>query len=511
MRTFRVGTRDSLLAMTQTKQVVEELVAATGAQFEIVSMKTSGDLDTSKPLWQMDGKNFFTKELDQSLLDGHIDCMVSSYKDIGGERPEGIIPACVTKRIYPHDILLIKKETVSNLSKLKLLRVGTSSPRRIYNTTKYLSDYLPKHQLGITCCSLRGNVNTRIQKLRDGHFDAIILAMAGLERLARDPEASEVLRPLLEGLTFMVLPETKFPSAPAQGSLLLECRQDDEEMLEVLKKIHSPQTAKEVAREREHFQSFGGGCHLALGVYSKDIADGELLVQRGELDGKKIDSLEFLGHGEKKAIGKKAFIGLPLSKHEEDHSFIYDGMIAKESFDEVDLSAYQSLFLTSSYGIDYLERAIYRGDLWVSGYKTFKLAASKGFWVNGSADSMGDDILGWLLNSSALKMMRSPSVTGVLTSSTSSSDIGEVIPCYRRSAKHLDEDLFKELHAVEVFYWSSAYQFEEYLKRFPDIIWDKVLHCCGLGKTYTQLKLKGVTPVPFVTIDSFRQWFINRE
>ena len=510
MRIFKVGTRDSLLAMTQTKQIVAKLIEKTGASFEIISMKTSGDLDTSKPLWQMDGKNFFTKELDQALLDGSIDCMVSSYKDIGGDRPEEIMAACVTERQFPQDILLIKKSTVSSLSKMKLLKVGTSSPRRIHHITKSLSEYLPNTHLGITCSTLRGNVNTRIKKLQDGNYDAIVLALAGLERLALDPEAKLELEKLLEGLTFMVLPQMRFPSAPAQGALLLECRLTDTEMYSLLQQVHHQPTAIDVDREREIFRQFGGGCHLALGVFSKDIADGTLTIMRGNLEGKNIDSVEFLRQQEMNPVGTKAFIGLPASKHSDSDHYIFDGMIAKESFEKVDLSLYSSLFLTSSYGIDSLVQSKFNGNLWVSGDKTFRLAASKGFWVNGSADALGDDSLLRLLQAASLKMMYSFTETAVLTSDSSLSSIGPVVPCYRRSARHLTEDLFKELHMVEVFYWSSAYQFDQYLKQFPDIAWDRVIHCCGLGKTFSQLKERGVTPYPFATIEAFKDWFISK-
>lgn len=507
MRIFKVGTRDSLLALTQTKQIVAELIAKTGAQFEIVAMKTTGDLDTSKPLWQMDGKNFFTKELDQALLAGEIDCMVSSYKDIGGERPISFAIGCVTERLFSQDILLIKKQTVDKLSSMKLLKVGTSSPRRIHNITNGLADYLPNNHLGITCSTLRGNVNTRIKKLQDGQYDAIILALAGIERLARDPEAAAQLKELLHGLTFMVLPQMRFPSAPAQGALLIECRKDDSELLEVLKKVHHLPTAFEVNREREIFQRYGGGCHLALGVFSKDIADGILTIKRGSVDGKNIESIHFANGKDLVPVGKKAFVGMPSSKNEESEHYIYDAMIAKEGVEKIDLSNYQSIFLTSSYGLDYLVANKYRAFLWASGDKTFRLAAQKGFWVHGSADAMGDEFLQKLLHSEALKLMGIEELTGVLTANSSSSQIGPVIPCYQRKARVLDQQLFKELHMVEVFYWSSAYQFDQYLKEFPDITWDKVIHCCGLGKTYSQLKERGIAAYPFATIDSFKRWF----
>ena len=111
-KTYRIGTRGSLLALTQCGQIKDQLEALTQDRFELVVIKTQGDLVTNAPLWQLDGKDFFTKELDAALLAGEIDLVVHSYKDLGSERPSEINLAAITKRTFAHDILLIKKSTV---------------------------------------------------------------------------------------------------------------------------------------------------------------------------------------------------------------------------------------------------------------------------------------------------------------------------------------------------------------------------------------------------------------
>ena len=124
---YKIGTRGSLLALTQCGQVKDLLEQLTGDTFELVTIKTQGDIIQNAPLWQVDGKDFFTKELDEALLSGAVDLVVHSYKDLGSVRPSGITLAAVTKRVYAHDILLIKNEHIESLGESWLpITIGRS-------------------------------------------------------------------------------------------------------------------------------------------------------------------------------------------------------------------------------------------------------------------------------------------------------------------------------------------------------------------------------------------------
>src|SRR5665648_163419 len=116
MTTYKIGTRGSLLAVTQSTLIKNECERISGEKFELVTIKTQGDLITNKPLWQLEGKDFFTKELDESLLNGDVDFVIHSYKDLGSERPQGIKLAAITERKFAHDILLIDQQTIDDLS-----------------------------------------------------------------------------------------------------------------------------------------------------------------------------------------------------------------------------------------------------------------------------------------------------------------------------------------------------------------------------------------------------------
>jgi hydroxymethylbilane synthase len=196
MTIYKLGTRGSLLAVTQSTLIKNQLEALSGEKFELVTIKTQGDEVTNKPLWQLEGKDFFTKELDEALLKGEVDFVIHSYKDLGSIRPEGIRLAAVTERRFAHDILLIPQEHVDRLNNWQgEFVVGTSSPRRIANLTHSLPDYLP-YIKSIRCETLRGNVNSRIRKLREGQYHAITLALAGIERLAHTEKSANELKEL---------------------------------------------------------------------------------------------------------------------------------------------------------------------------------------------------------------------------------------------------------------------------------------------------------------------------
>lgn len=500
--TYIIGTRDSLLATTQTELIRLKLEAQTDDKFELLTMKTQGDLQTDRPLWQLDGKNFFTKELDQALLNREVDFVVSSYKDLSSDRPSEICLAAITERSYSNDILLIRKEVIDNLDQISTLIVGTSSPRRVVNIEKHLANYLPCPGIKVECRSLRGNVNTRISKLRDGDYHAIVLAHAGIERLAQREDSLQILTKLLKDIDFMILPEKIFPSAPAQGALAIEClndRGDNGKLKDILATLNCSRTICELAKEREHFRSFGGGCHLAVGIFVKKVREHFIHVLVGEHNNQEVSRI-FLESDRGKTTGKKAFIGLAKAID----GYLHDQLIVKEPLEKTNISS-KHLFATSARCLDCLEAS--PSTLWVSGDKTFKTAVSKGLWVNGSADSLGEQEIEKLLKSKSLQLMISRDSLKVLTSDSAKSNIGTTIPCYTKRVVEVNDDYIEELKKVETFYWTSFSQYQIFEKHFPFISSAGKIHCCGVGKTLNSFNEQNIKVEPFIGIDDFKKWF----
>lgn len=499
---YKIGTRGSLLALTQCNQVKDQLEQLTGDTFELIEIKTQGDLITNAPLWQLDGKDFFSKELDEALLSGRVDLVVHSYKDLGSVRPEGIVLAAITKRTYAHDILLINKETYSDLKTKTEFIVGTSSPRRMVNIENYLAPYLPHgSHLKVSTKVLRGNVNTRIQKLRDGEYDAIVLALPGIERLALTDSSRVELKRLLDGMNFMILPQSIFPSSASQGALGIECarnRTDNNELFAKLQKMQDDITVSEVERERIAFNEYGGGCHLAVGVNVKKMNHFFVHTHRGVLDKKDVFVSTLEGRDLPSFFVKpKVFSGLPK-----------DDLLVKKVPLDVNLSGFQHLYVTTKHCMDKISET--PKSLWAAGTKTMRDLAAKGFWVNACSDSFGEEEISSLRSSKAVALM--VDTTGplsVLSNDQATSNLGEVIPCYTRVISDQKDKNFEDrINTTDVFYWTSFFQYQTYIEKFP-LIKNRV-HVCGLGKTYKHFSQNNITVFPMASMAEFSKW-VNHE
>ncbi len=246
-----IGSRGSDLALWQAHYVKDQLNAI-GITAEINIIKTQGDKIQHLSFDKLEGKGFFTKEIEDALLNGDIDLAVHSHKDLETTPPEGLVIAAVSEREDPSEFLLIRKEAVDIRLPFSLKAkavVGTSSARRKTQLLAVRND--------IELKDLRGNVPTRIQKLRDGQYDAIMLAAAGVRRLEID----------LSDLHVEQLDPREFVPAPAQGALALQVRATDEALIEALAALNSDTVQETIAVERKVLNLFEGGCQLPLGVY----------------------------------------------------------------------------------------------------------------------------------------------------------------------------------------------------------------------------------------------------
>jgi len=248
---IRVGTRRSPLARTQTDHVCRLLSRATpGLACEVIPVETTGDVVRDRPLREIGGKGLFVKELDEALVAGSIDCAVHSLKDVPSILPQGIVVACVPERFDPHDILISRvSATLNNLS--AGMRIGTTSLRR---AGQILASN-PALEIGM----LRGNIETRLSRVREGRFDATLLAAAGLARLGLSTE----------GLATIALDPWAFVPAPGQGALAVTCRADDRRVLDACAHINDRGAENETRAERAVARRLGASCDLPLGALAR--------------------------------------------------------------------------------------------------------------------------------------------------------------------------------------------------------------------------------------------------
>jgi len=252
---LRLGTRGSDLALTQSRWIAAK-IAEEHVDVELVIISTSGDRSNAPTFGAIGPQGVFVREIEQALLDNAIDIAVHSFKDLPTTSPRGLVIGAVPPRRDPADWLFVRRGQSPSLAGA---RVGTSSARR----QAWLRHLYP----GITIEPLRGNVPTRLQRLADGDFDAILLAGAGVERLN---EASDVLSGALAQIERIRLDPEDFVPAPAQGALAVQCRASDKTVRALLSQIDDPPTRSAVEAERAALKLVEGGCDTAFGAYARD-------------------------------------------------------------------------------------------------------------------------------------------------------------------------------------------------------------------------------------------------
>lgn len=252
-RKLIIGTRGSQLALWQANYIKDRL-AEIGVDAELKIIKTQGDIIQHLRLDKLEGKGFFTKELEEELLSSKIDLAVHSHKDLPTVNPPGLIIAAVSEREDPSEVIIMHKDCVDLTKRLSLKHnatVGTSSNRRKAQLLSLRPD--------LEFEDLRGNLQTRIQKLRDEKYDAIVLAKAGVSRIDID----------LSDFHIEIISPVEIIPAPAQGVLAIQIREEDKELFTVLQKLNNEAVARTIAVERKVLNMFEAGCHAPLGCYCR--------------------------------------------------------------------------------------------------------------------------------------------------------------------------------------------------------------------------------------------------
>jgi hydroxymethylbilane synthase len=249
---IKIGTRGSALALWQAHHA-EGLLVARGHEVRIQTITTTGDRSLEGRLQAIGGKGAFLKEIEEALLAGEVDLAVHSLKDVPTVVADGLTLCAILPREDPRDVLVsASSRPLAELARGS--RIGTTSLRRKAQILAFRPD--------LAVQDLRGNVDTRLRVLREGRYDAVILALAGLLRLGRGGEATEVLEPDL------MLP------APGQGAIALQCREDDRSTLEAVAPFHDETTARAITAERSLLAGLEAGCNVPLGALAVETAEG---------------------------------------------------------------------------------------------------------------------------------------------------------------------------------------------------------------------------------------------
>ena len=268
---FIVGARGSKLSQAQTNWVISELQKIDSSlSFEFKTITTKGDTDT-RPLFAMEQKGIFEKEIDRAVFEKEVDFAVHSLKDVPSQLDENLIIACIPKREAINDVLITRDGfDIDSIPSNSV--IGSSSLRRAVQITRKRPDLNVK--------PVRGNIETRINKVLDGKFDGVVLAQAGITRLGTSVKLSK-------------LSLDDFPPSPGQGALAIVCREDDSKTLEILQQIEDPKSRKEIEAERALSDSVDSGCRFPVGAFAISNSNSlTLKVAVYSMDGKKSIILE---------------------------------------------------------------------------------------------------------------------------------------------------------------------------------------------------------------------------
>lgn len=470
-----LGARQSDLARLQG-YLVGDALKALGVDIEYVFRESLGDKNLTDPLWKMPEKGVFTQDFYQDLINGKLDFVVHSWKDLPVEHTQGTEIVATLPRADQRDLVVIKKTSCQK----KSLRIFSSSPRREYNLIPFLMKHLPWTVEKIEFANVRGNIPTRLQKtIDDESIDGLVLAKAAVDRLLAHPypefqPVQEKIRGHLNKCNWIVPPLSENPNAAAQGALAIEIRSDRKDLKELFAKIHCASTAASVVHERKVFSGYGGGCHQKIGVAVLNRSYGEILIVKGLSPKGEILNTHKLN----------SFKPVPVDLVKHTFNFSV-GRQSKTA--EVSLANTDVVWVARSEAAGSVDLKNYQGVVWAAGTSTWGKLAAKGVWVNGCAEGLGESE-----DPRIEQLIGKAKADQVTLTHTQASNAGT----YDLQIKLAEGEITKVKNELLAngryfFYWKSSTQFQTVLEALDQSQKPGFLNCahaCGPGKTWQNLK-----------------------
>ena len=480
-----LAARRSELARIQAFQVGRTLENLNpNLKIEYSFHESLGDKNQNDPLWQMPEKGVFTQDLREGLLAGRYDLAVHSWKDLAIEDDGQTEIAATLARADMRDLLLVRADRWEEVCRSGRMTILTSSPRRSYNLQTFLPVALPAKIDDLIFEPVRGNVPTRVRKMWQSSADGLIVAKAALDRLleVREEEFAATkaeLRHLLSQCRWMVLPLGANPTAAAQGALAIEIKNGRPELRDLFAAINCRDGFETTVREREILRSYGGGCHQKIGTNVLRRPYGEITFLRGLTDGGVVLKEVSLNPNRPRPPKIAKNLLWPFLPGDSD-------WFKRERIPATIPNS--SLWVARANALP--EDAIVSDSqiVWTAGSKTWLKLVSRGIWVNGSADGLGEQedprietLAGAPLNWTKLTHADTASENGMRSLAT-----------YRLVPK-TDAPA---LEGKQYFFWSSGSGFERALSLNP---WLKSMtHFCGPGNTEKALQRNGIAPHIFL-------------
>ena len=496
MKTLKIVSRKSPLARIQALLVAEQISRSfPEIKIEHIYKKTLGDEDLNTPLNKMPDIGVFTNDIRNDLLNGVADIAVHSWKDLPVDLEEGTEIVGTLDRADMRDMIFLKKESIGK----KDLTILSSSPRRERNLSSFLPSALP-FKTQIKFKDVRGNIHTRLTKLIEGSEDGLVVAKEAIDRFMNnireefESDRKSILA-MQTKLNWMVLPLSQNPCAAAQGALAIEAREEDEVVKEIIANISNNEIFDSVEIERTILKSYGGGCHQKIGVSHEILETGKLLTVKGETEeGEDLSERSFINTKEDNFNSLNKSNYFPRNKEEQR---FFERKPILNSREDLKKIKNKGIYVSRSNAIESPNLLDDSNIVWTSGVDTWKSLAQKGYWVNGTSDSLGEN------NSPEESLFEEISWLKVSHKDNLDKD-KEVLITYELSPLDVSERLLE----CDYFYWMSASSFELAIEKYPEL--KNRNHACGLGKTFKLIEKSAPQVTPFLDFDSWLEAVRNK-
>ena len=491
MKTLKILSRKSPLARIQALLVAEQ-ISKSFPDIDILHLykDTLGDEDLTTPLNKMPDIGVFTNDIRNDLLNEVADIAVHSWKDLPVDLEEGTEIIGTLDRADMRDMIFLKKDSIGK----KGLTILSSSPRREKNLSTFLPTALP-FKSRIKFKDIRGNIHTRLTKLIEGSDDGLVVAKAAIDRFLQNKNGEfekdkKSLLDMQKNLRWMVLPLSQNPCAAAQGALAIEARKDDESVKEIISTISNQETFNSVEVERTILKSYGGGCHQKIGVSHEILGAGALMTIRGETEAGEDLSERSLDNNVDNYFDSLNQTNY-FPKNRDELKF-FERKPILDSIEVLKKVKNKGIYVSRSNALQSNDLIDDSNIIWTSGIDTWKSLAKKGYWVNGTSDSLGEN------NSPEESMFKEVSWLKV-SHKDNLNENKSVIATYELSPL----DVSKRLLECDYFYWMSTSSFELALKKYPELKGRN--HACGLGKTFELIEKTVPNVCAFLDFDSWNE------
>ncbi len=521
-RTFTIVCRSSPLAVIQAERA-RSLIQSyfPDVTIQTLTKDSAGDKNRQTPLYALEGRDFFTKDIDDYLLSGEADFAVHSLKDLSLERTENpTFASAYFERDDPRDVVLFAGNIAQKLSsRSTTIRLGTSSLRRAELIPPFLQKALPRPQTlpsneaftptRVVCEPMRGNVDSRLKQLAEGKFDGIVLAAAGLNRLLASKTHGAATREVLNGFRWMLLPLVECPPAPGQGALIIEALAENADAVRVLEQMRNAALEADLQPERSLLRDFGGGCHQRFGAVSMHVGNERVLIANGkDEDGNSVELMRFTmptNLETRLRQGKPIFAASDFMK--DFFTTSYEAVAEDFSFPES--AAFVSHHRAAHK--DPVLRELRRKRVWTAGTRTWFELAKRGVWVEGCSDGFGFRSLHDVFSSPLVGVK--PDEIRILTNTESARDWqndGATASGLYTLHDNLSEDIIHAVREADTFFWTSFGQYRACKPHLAKLSDSEILHLCPAGRTATVFRENGIEPLTFPSIKAFLIWQKNQ-